>query len=156
VSEEYTIVGAIGSRESLVKVGQLLAWLSAVFRVPEYRGLSYSRVTLQPAPFDSLVSTNTNVDIFQPEVVFDLRLAELRLAETQTGSCWRPMFSNSVIAEHFPVPRRGREVGLELLFAAMLMLGRISYLLEMPKGIILKGHSTMLIPISQPNPQSIQ
>lgn len=66
------------------------------------------------------------------------------------------MFNNTVIAEGFPIPKRGQETGVELPFEAMVKLGRVLYQIQIPNGIVLKGYSTILVPIGQTSSQSVQ
>lgn len=58
------------------------------------------------------------------------------------------MFANSIIAKGFPVPERRGEMGLEIPFEAMVTLNKILFPLEIPDGIVLKGNSTLLLPLA--------
>ncbi|OOF94668.1 hypothetical protein ASPCADRAFT_208329, partial [Aspergillus carbonarius ITEM 5010] len=78
------------------------------------------------------------------------------ITDAERGSCWLPMFQNSNLAHGYPIPLRTAGVGLEISFDVMITLGRILYPLELPDGIILKGHSTMLVPTLASSPNCVQ
>ncbi|KAL1614376.1 hypothetical protein SLS54_009803 [Diplodia seriata] len=54
-----------------------------------------------------------------------------------------------IIAEGFPIPSRETGRGLEMSFDIMVILGRILYPMEYLNGMVLKGRSTILVPISR-------
>ena len=64
------------------------------------------------------------------------------------GSCWQPLFTGSIIARGFPTPARSGQVGIECPYSIMTALARIWHPIEHDGGILLKGFSTMLVPIS--------
>jgi hypothetical protein len=112
----------------LIKLAQLLTWLVATLRRPIYGKLSYSTTT-----FNKTSEERYRVDMLELEPI-------------EQGLCWNPMFANGVIAKFFPVPERNDEVGLEIPFKLMVILGRIWYPMEYLDGFVLKGYSTILIP----------
>ena len=138
---KFTTVLASGNTKSLVALAQLLAWLGASFRLPEYGALTSSRVHFHRSGPPVSIDSSRRAE-------FDLTLNQLRPTEASDGTCWRPMFANSVIAEGFPVPERRGEVGLEISFEAMVTLNKILFPLEIPDGIVLKGNSTLLLPLA--------
>lgn len=64
------------------------------------------------------------------------------------GICWQPLFAGSVIVPGFPTPERSDQIGLEIPYSIMTALARIWHPIEHDGGLILKGFSTMLVPIS--------
>ena len=64
------------------------------------------------------------------------------------ASCWQPLFAGSIIVPGFPTPARSGQVGIELPYSVMTSVARIWHPIEHDGGIILKGFSTMLVPIS--------
>lgn len=70
------------------------------------------------------------------------------------GQCWRKMFNNPVIVKGYPIkPRRNLEpeTGLELPFDMMTTLADARYLTTFDDKTVVKGFSTMLIPMKQQN-----
>lgn len=65
------------------------------------------------------------------------------------------MFQSFVIVTGFPIPNREHQRGIELPFELMITLGRVRYPVDCFDSIVLKGHSTALIPMSQTE-ESIQ
>jgi len=149
-----------GKRHELIRFAQLLAWLSAVFRNPNYGTISWSKVNIQKKAATGNDDDDDN-DVAAAErvpqrAVFDIDLMALTgINFDERFSCWQLIFNNTVIAADFPVPERTNEVGLELPFQAMLTLSRVSYSLQTPKAVVFKGYSTALVPQGQPNPESI-
>ncbi|MCJ1358266.1 MAG: hypothetical protein MMC33_008265 [Icmadophila ericetorum] len=122
-----------GLRDDIVKLAQQLAWMAAIFRIPDYGALSLSRV------FFEKVGKQT----------FRISLFNLQRLDHKSGSCWHPLFVNSVIGEGFSIPPRDGEQGLEIPFEVMAVLARVWRPVEYQAGIILKGTSTALIPTSR-------
>ena len=130
-------IQAIGKVERLIELAQMLTWMAATFRRPQYGRLSYSTPTFQKMEDTSF------------------RIGILDLEPIKEGLCWSPMFTNGVIAKSFPTPKRNDEIGVEVPFDLMVVLGRIWYPMEYLNGFVLKGHSTILIP-TQRNHDSVQ
>ena len=114
----FTTILASGKTESLVELAQLLAWSSAFSRLPNYRALTSSRGHFQRRGRPIRMDSGWKME-------FDLTLGQLRHTDASDGTCWRPMFANSVVVEGFPVPKRTGETGLEISFEAMVTLNRI-------------------------------
>lgn len=143
-----------GDRNSIFKLATILAWVVTVFKDPEsrYGDLTY----LSPSfHFSSTIDESglgpaaiMGIPALAHERGLQWRITAEKVSNmsSRPKSCCLPLFKNFIMADGFPVPERGREVGVEISFEAMVSLGRISYSLEMPTGTILKGHSTMLIP----------
>ncbi|RAL06067.1 uncharacterized protein BO80DRAFT_420377 [Aspergillus ibericus CBS 121593] len=130
-----------GTPRNLSIFFQLLSWLVCTFQVSQRGPLkAYRGVMRKP---DSVGS----------RTYYSIEREPRTIADHERGSCWLPLYQNSNLAHGYPVPPRTGGIGLELSFDVLLTLGRIHYPLELPDGIILKGHSTMLIPtlISSPN-----
>jgi len=119
---------ATGTTESLIKLAQILTWIAATFRRPKYGKLSYSTPTFR----------KTN------DALYIIGISDLE--PIKDSLCWCPMFANGVIAKYFPTPKRHDEVGLEISFDLMVILGRIWYPMEYLNGFVLKGYSTILVP----------
>ncbi|KAF2007440.1 hypothetical protein P154DRAFT_529058 [Amniculicola lignicola CBS 123094] len=119
---------ANGTTHSLVKLAQILTWIAETFRRPQYSTLSYSTSTFQKTG----------------DACYSIAISDLE--PIKDGLCWCPMFANGVIAKYFPTPKRHNEVGLEMSFDLMVMLGRIWYPMGYLNGFVLNGSSTILVP----------
>ena len=123
-------VVATGTNENLIKVAQILAWIIATFRRPKHGELSYSTSAF----------TKTHDGVYS--------ISMLPLEPIQDSVCWCPMFPSGIIAKDFPIPKRHGEIGLEIPFNLMVVLGRVWYPMEYLNGFVLKGYSTILVPTS--------
>jgi hypothetical protein len=70
-------------------------------------------------------------------------------------SCWHDLFFNPAIAYKFSIPSRGEEVGLEIPIQMMASLGGGSHAVEYESGLVMKGFSSMFMPL-QRSSDSIQ
>ena len=133
--KEKAIIVANGSREDVIGVGQQLAWLSAVFRIPNDGKFARS---------DFIICETPDLN------VFNLKLPQLQDIEATPQACWHPLFLNGVLAHGFPIKPRDGEVGVELPFEAMTFFAGIIGPMEYRGGLILKGFSTIIFPKSPP------
>ena len=125
---------ASGPKEVLISIAQQLAWLAASFRKP-----NNGRLASSPVSFKHLPKNN--------EIWFRIQVLELESIGEAAKMCWHPMFSNYVIARGFPIPERDFGNGVELPFDLMVTLGRIWYPTEYLDHVLLKGFSTILVPV---------
>ncbi len=134
-SKEKAIIVANGSREDVISVGQQLAWLSAVFRIPNNGKFACS---------DFIVCETPELN------VFTLKLSQLQDIEATHQACWHPLFLNGVLAHGIPIKPRDGETGVELPFEAMTFFAGIIGPMEYRGGLVLKGFSTIIFPKSPP------
>lgn len=127
-------VYASGPKEVLISIAQQLAWLAASFRKPSNSRLASSSVSFKHLPKNN-------------ETWFRIQVLELESIGEADKMCWHPMFSNYVIARGFPIPERDFGNGVELPFNLMATLGRIWYPTEYLDHVLLKGFSTILVPV---------
>lgn len=123
-------ISLLGPRDICIAITQQLAWLSAICRLAEPSKLTCSRVS---------VWKDRNGSI-------QLELLDLEPICSKEKLCWWPLFFGSVVAEGFPIPDRGTELGVETSFEIMATLGRIRYPMEYLDGVVLKGRHTILVP----------
>ncbi|MDI1489583.1 MAG: hypothetical protein OHK93_000780 [Ramalina farinacea] len=65
-------------------------------------------------------------------------------------SCWVPLFANPTIAQGFPVRRRdNEEQGIEIPLEMMAALGGARHMTNYEGGLVLKGFSTMFVPVKR-------
>ena len=130
VRNEIAEIHASGSKDNLIHLAQQLAWISAVFRVPRDSELTYSDVSFEKTG----------------PLQFKMTLMHLQKVENANGFCWHSLFLNSVIARGFPIPDRGKEVGIEIPFEVMVSLACVLYPMEYHGGTILRGIKLTLVP----------
>lgn len=87
--------------------------------------------------------------LYSNKIHVELEPSELVPFRESNERCWPPLLRNSVVGQGFPVPCRDHGRGLEISFEVMILLGRIWYPMEYLDGIVLKGRSTLLVPISK-------
>lgn len=131
MDSECAVFHAAGSTEDLIQLAQQLSWLSAAFRC---------------IPDDDVYCSATKLLWSGHEAEFALQLDPMY--PVQEESCWHQMLPETTIVAGFPVPPRTEkwETGLELDFELMCQAGLIRYPIDYKDGVILKGHSTILIP----------
>ena len=124
-----------GTQDIIVNVVQQLAWMGAAFRTSKNDRVQYCESKLQcVGKFGKSANFNLTFDIYSP-------------AEDDQ-SCWFSLFTNPVIAKGFPTARRNdNEVGLELPLSMMAALGGARHAVDFEGGLVLKGDSTLFIPI---------
>lgn len=129
-----THITAHGDFQELNDLAQQLCWLGAAMRTHcEGDRPAYCEALFQPSALKS-------------GVVFDISFIIRELSPPE-ALCWFPLFRNAVIAHPFAVPHRERVIGLEIPIAMLAALGDIRHAVEYGGGVVLKGFSTMFIPV---------
>ena len=121
----------------IAEILQQAVWMGTALRTSSNERVQYSNFHInQPKTrYESFCATFT-VRIFTSEL----------LKEEQ--SCWFPLFANPVIARGFPVSEReNQEQGLEVPLEMMAALGGARHVTEFEGGLVLKGYSTMFVPV---------
>ena len=129
-------VSARAFQDELIKFAHQICWLSACFRSASRPGISCSNVLIRATLPRSI---HISLADLQP----------VQNAESEVEHCWHQMFQSFVIAIGFPIPNREHQKGIELPLELMLTLGRVRYPVDCLESVVLKGHSTALIPMSQ-------
>jgi hypothetical protein len=120
----------------IVSIAQQLAWLGSALRTSDTKYIGRSQAQLVHLPKTQ-----------SPEVVwFELHF-RTDLPPDDERICWHDLFFNPVIAYNFPIPKRGEEVGLEIPIEMMASLGGASHAVEYEGGIVMKGFSSMFVPL---------
>ncbi len=134
-----------GTPDIIVDVVQQLAWMGSALRTSSDDRVQYCEPKLERA---------LKAEGSEP-AMFNVTYEMSSLGE-EDRSCWFPLFTNPVIARGFPVPKRENgEQGLEVPLEMMAALGGARYVTAFEGGLVLKGFSTMFVPI-QRHKQSIQ
>ena len=125
-----------GTKPAIAEIGQQLAWLGAALRAaPSDHRMAYSTPKIAhntgPMPSFNLSCRFAEVENFRPGV-------------KPNGSCWRPLFRNSVIVQGYPILARfNHEKGLEIPLHLMVALGRAYRGADSIGGLVVKELSTM-------------
>jgi hypothetical protein len=127
-------VEVIGPLKMVSEIGQQLAFLGAALRTSGTGHVGRSEALI--SPFHAF-STN-----------FHIKFSVHPLKETEI-SCWHNLFVNPVIACGFPTSNRADEVGLEIPLEIMATLGGASHAVEYEGGVLLKGFSSMFVPLKR-------
>jgi hypothetical protein len=133
-------VTVIGPEDLVVTVGQQLSWICAACR--DSKGtLSYGHVLFHE------INILPN---FSAIPIFKINTEIVGVDANESKSCWCKFLPGSVIAAGFPIrPRLSHEVGLEISLDIMSALGGILNATQFGGGYILKGRSTMFVPIER-------
>lgn len=104
---------------------------------------------LQKTETPQLAYAQASIKGVEPNIPqFELLFEVLPLGKDEE-SCWHPLFSNAVIAKDFPIADRGPETGLEISIPLMAALAGVRHAVEFEGGLLLKGHSSMFVPVKR-------
>lgn len=131
-----TVDGNIDDMTALV---QMLAWLSAALR---------------SAPESDPALCLTNLEARSEGLFLSQSLVSFT-RDQKERECWIPALPSTVIAEGFPVPYRGHAVGLEIPLSVFSGLVGAFHVANYSGGPVIKGFSSMLLPIDV-GPHGIQ
>ncbi|EPS43844.1 hypothetical protein H072_2168 [Dactylellina haptotyla CBS 200.50] len=145
ISENLFILEVIGTRESILEIGELFAWLSAAVRPSSS---PYELVYSLPY-VKELWTKQTNLGS-APELWCELGMSfesNIRPFVSFVGRCWHNLFGSPVVVGGYPIPRRSQaDTGLEIsldMMAALIQSQRI----DIFNGqMLIKGFSTILVP----------
>lgn len=137
--EDKTIIVA-GPEDLIVTVGQQLTWLGAACRE------SIGELAYCYAKFDEVETSLA--ESYVP--TFSITYEVVPISAQEPRSCWNDFVGNLVVVPGFPVSERLLdETGLELPLEIMACLGGMPLITQYGGGYILKGRSTMLIPVER-------
>lgn len=120
-----------GPRAASIYYVQQFVWMCAVFRSTRSGPLAYSTVSFSQ----------------KRKYFFSVQIQKLQPVPCIAGSCWQGVFQNCVLARGFPISERDGQLGVEIPFGTILVLGRVLYEARCIGTVLLKGRSTMLVPI---------
>ncbi|KAK0129528.1 hypothetical protein ONS96_000093 [Cadophora gregata f. sp. sojae] len=128
-------VQATGSLDDVVAITQIFAWLGAAVRKSATPKVQYSECILTSLSEGS----------------FDMDFVQAPLAEPEK-MCWFSLFANPVIAKGFPIPpRTSCDLGIEIPLEMMAFLIGAEHAVEHGCGLVIKGFSSVLIPVKRCN-----
>ena len=138
---------AYGDEDRLSEAFEIVSWMGAALRTSPILGRIASCkariVTATEAPMYK------SGPVVAKEVLYDVSPLQTSKRE---NACWLSLFHDPCIAgTEFPIPERQSEIGLEIrLHLAAVLIGA-QHAVEFDGGIVLKGYSSMLVPISREN-----
>jgi hypothetical protein len=122
-----------GSGQDVVEIAQQLTWLGSALGTSNTGSVERSRAHI----CRGLDAVRTS---------FDINFFTDSLPEGET-SCWHSLVVNPLIVYNFPIASRAEELGLEIPIHMMAALGGVSHAIEYEGGLLLKGFSSMFIPL---------
>ncbi|KAF8856440.1 hypothetical protein BDZ45DRAFT_476525 [Acephala macrosclerotiorum] len=127
-----------GSEYGIVSIAQQLAWLGCALRTSTSGQISQSRCLMTWCVYGA--TGRTSMEYLDEPL------------DTGEESCWHALFSNPVIACGFPISDRYHdEKGLEIPVRMMAALGGASRAVEFDGGILIKGFSSIFVPLHRTN-----
>ncbi|KAK6501959.1 hypothetical protein TWF481_009777 [Arthrobotrys musiformis] len=161
-SSNQLLVEVIGTRDSVVEIGQQLAWLCTALSPPPRQiggtvaipSIQYQNVPSQqetePTTHTSTAHSSIHDTPCLPSASYQLTFTVEEQEETTScanGQCWHNMFRNPVVVKGYPIPRRPHpNTGLEIPLNMMAGLAGTSYIQYFNDKLYIKGFSTLLVP----------
>jgi hypothetical protein len=118
-----------------VEVAQQLAWLGSAIQTSPYGEVGRSQCHI----------SDENIG-YGPCFLMWFYITPIEVNES---SCWHELFVNPVIAHNFPIEKRHFGKGLEIPIHMMAALCGASQAVEFDGGIVIKGFSSMLVPLER-------
>lgn len=140
----------IGSANSVVEVGEQLAWLGSALRSspnPDQLVYCWHHVNDVQVIHHTQHTKPLYTTEFSVELLFEVCPAAA--FNGANGDCWRDLFRSGVVVKSYPIPRRSEAdatSGLEIPLPMMASLAQASYVNTFLDRPIIKGYSTMLVP----------
>jgi hypothetical protein len=137
INEMSTIhVSALATYEIQVQIASSLSWLSAAFRRSSHVKVMYSSTLVKAK---TLGSGKDGIALFPKPLE----------SSPSRNSCWHSLFPNGTIARGFPIRPRKEGIGLEILFADMVVASKCLSFVEYEGSLIVHGLRNVLIPIGE-------
>lgn len=158
-TSQTVYVEVVGSRSSVVEIGEQLVWLSSALRSSPFAGIAlcspYIRIgDCDPGDMEGL-RYRADGDS-SPVVKIDFALEEGSAKPNSEGQCWHRLFRNPVIVRGFPIVERDPPLpGLEISLHIMAGLVQATRAYAFDETITLKGFSSMLVPTEQSNDMTL-
>lgn len=142
-----------GMKDSVIEIGEQLAWLGGALRSSPYgSGVTYCTpdISLVPTGNPQLTSTSDIHATFQISFVMRQEHKHEEPPTLVNGKCWHDLFRNPVIVTGYPIRRRAaRDTGLEIPLNFMTTLSQTRYVNTFDNKVFIKGFSTMLYPVKR-------
>lgn len=127
------VVEITGPEEYVLAMTQSLAWIGAAFRTSNTKEIKYSEAIITP----------------HFKEAYSMRFLQWSLVDAER-TCWLPLFYNPVIAKGFPIMYRPNyKLGIEIPLEMAAALVDAEQAVEYNGGLVIKGASSMLIPVKR-------
>lgn len=140
-----------GSAYSIAEVGEQLGWLlSALQSSSSMTSMNCSRPLIRSLVETSMTGLESRMVAGRYFCILDCAIEPLEPIEQQDGQCWHKLFNNPVVVADYPVlPRSFLEPskGLEVPFDILVALADTPVLTSFSQSFLMKGYSTMLVPV---------
>lgn len=147
-------VEALGTTYSIAEIGEQIGWFAAAFR----SSFNHSQISvchpeiIRFYPEFIIPLPEEFAEAFVCRIVVGVDSIRVNDSPYIRGQCWQQMFNNPVIVRGSPMkPRENIEsgIGLELSFEMMTTLSDARYLTTFNGKTVVKGFSTVLLPMRQ-------
>lgn len=128
-----------------LEIGEQLAWLASICRKGMFPDqLTSVRPILSFAGKQGASGSDNTLSISFASAKF------VQNARPIDDSCWLKLFRNCCVAEGvFVNPRQEEEMGLEISFSLMAMLGGFDRVAEYAGQLVMKGFETLFVPMKK-------
>jgi hypothetical protein len=124
---------------------ELVAWLTATFRLP--KGGSPTTSTINFQPYETALYNDPSINgHFRISLCTRMQEQEVSDSSSVSAKCWLPLFREGVLACGFPIARREEGEGLEIPFELMTLFAGVRGSLVHGDGNILVGPCRVLFP----------
>lgn len=137
--DDTILVDVSGKPEYVRVIGQQIAWLSAACRFsdsgPCYADTIWECIKKGPRLY-----------------IYKIRTQLANIEEDEEHLCWLSLVGDSVIISGFPIARRESDnKGLQIPIEIMAGLGGVSFAMDAGLGFLLKGHTSVFVPVGRSN-----
>lgn len=123
-----------------MEVAQIVAWIGAACQMSQDQRIQYINTDF---------SSRSDLAQSPENPVFHLKYTVTPLSDNEQ-CCWHHLFTNAVITKGYPIPDRDPNVqGLEIPIEIMAALGGVRHAMDFDGGLVLKGFSTLFIPVER-------
>ena len=149
-------IDVAGSINQVLELGEQLVWLSSAIRSSPFAGIATCLpcIRIDNLNPDDLDGLNKHRPVGEESTIAKIKFAfeEGRAEPYSEGRCWHNLFRNPVIVRGFPIMERDPNLpGLEIPLHIMGALIQTKCAYAFNRTMILKGFSSMLVPVDQTN-----
>ncbi|KAF6833865.1 hypothetical protein CPLU01_05315 [Colletotrichum plurivorum] len=142
------VVRAEGTMPMLVELAQQVVWLTSALR--SHPRPAHNHTDSQPTHHYADVQIVQRADADGYRSTFTVSSQFEKVPPSEESSCWLDLVNrDTVIARGFPVPDRDTARGLEIPLPILVEMAGIRPVVEFRGGVVMKGLSSMLLPISR-------
>lgn len=124
---------------------ELVAWLTATFRLSKGGGPTASKINFQP--YETALYNGPSINgHFRISLCSGMQEQKIPDSSSISAKCWLPLFRGGVLACGFPISRREEGEGLEIPFELMTLFTGVRGSMVHEDGNILVGPCRVLFP----------